>query len=387
MRIAALALAGAVAYGVAAVPAPMATSVAPTPTPRVAVIGDSVAERIEQLPVAAFALESRLAITVDAAVCRRVIDRSCAYGGAHATSALDAIESLPKVPRVVVLDVGYNETAASFAAGAATMMTELRRRGVAHVVWVTLRERQPGYADTNRSIRELAKQWPGVVRVVDWNAISQGQPWFEQDDVHLNTDGAVNLALAIRSGVLSACGMACLLPNRPPLQALLRTEAICTEGAGGSWAAVLATADRARTALTLQRQAIAKGFTQSVIVQATPKVYEIVLFGFDTRAAAIDYYLQAKARGFRLTVAPNIDNCGNENGGWQAVFGHTTTRAAAASLLERIRAAGFSDGSGIQTVVPGDYEVVIEGIQSTKQFNGFAQEALRAGFIVSFEPD
>src|SRR5207244_1082808 len=163
-----------------------------------------------------------------------------------------------------------------FAAGAATMMTELRRRGVAHVVWVTLRERQPGYADTNRSIRELAKQWPGVVRVVDWNAISQRQPWFEQDDVHLNTDGAVNLA------------------------------------------------------------------------QATPKVYEIVLFGFDTRAAAIDYYLQAKARGFRLTVAPNIDNCGNENGGWQAVFGHTTTRAAAASLLERIRAAGFSDGSGIQ---------------------------------------
>jgi hypothetical protein len=387
MRIALSTWAGAVVLAVAAMGAPSGATALPTPTPGVAVIGDSVTARIEQLAAAAFALESGLRITVDAAVCRRLVAPSCDYNGVAAPSALDAFRSLKQVPKIVVLNVGYNETTASFTAGAATLMQELTRRGVARVVWVTLRERQPSYADTNGAIRELAAKWAGVVRVVDWNAISQGQPWFEQDDVHLNPDGATQLALAIRSGVLSACGKACLLSSRPPLQALLHTEAICTEGAGGAWADVLATADSAGRALTLQRQAIAKGFTQSVIVQATPAVYEVVLFGFDTRAAAVDEYLPAKQRGFRLTVAPNVDNCGDQNGGWRAVFGHTTRRADASTLLQRIRAAGFKDGSGILSVVPDDYEVVVGGIQSTKQFTGFAQEALRAGFIISFQPD
>ena len=66
-------------------------------------------------------------------------------------------------------------------------------------------------------------------------------------------------------------------------------------------------------------------------MQATPTGWEIVLFGFPARAAAIDYYFPAKLRDFRLTVAPNVDNCDNQNGSWQAVFGHTTTKSAAQS--------------------------------------------------------
>jgi hypothetical protein len=385
MRVALAAI--IVAAAVVAMVGGTAASGSPTAAPSVAVIGDSVTERIEQVPEAAFALEERLRITVDAGVCRRLVDSSCQYGGTYASSALDAIRSLRQLPGVVVLDVGYNETASSFAAGAATIMNYLTGRGVTHVVWVTLRERQPSYADTNAVIRGLAKRWPTVVRVLDWNALSQAKPWFEQDDVHLNTNGALALALALRSGVLSACGKACLLPNRPPLQALLPAKPICTEGAGGKWAAVLGTPASATQALALQRRAIAAGFGQSVIVQATRSVYEVVLFGFDTRAAAVDYYLQAKTRGFRLTIAPNIDNCGDENGGWQAVFGHTTTQAAASALLARIRSAGFKDGSSVQVVVPNDFEVVVGGIQSTTQFTGFADEALKAHFIVSFQPD
>jgi lysophospholipase L1-like esterase len=388
MRVALSIGVAVVVLGVAAIGAPSGVSAPrPSATRAVAVIGDSVTERIEQLPAAAFALESGLRITVDAGVCRRLVAPSCEYSGAVAPSALEALRSLKQVPKVVVINLGYNESTPSFAAGAATIMSELTRRGVARVVWVTLRERQQSYANTNGAIRELAVKWPGVVRVLDWNAISQGQPWFEQDGVHLNTDGATQLALAIRSGLLSACGKGCLLPSRPPLQALLPAQAICTEGAGGAWAAVLATAGSAKQALALQRQAIAKGFTQSVIVQSTPTLWEIVLFGFDTRAAAVDYYLPARIRGFRLTVAPNVDNCGNQDGSWRAVFGHTTTRAGASALLQRIRASGFKDGSSVQAVVPNDYEVVVGGIQSTSQFTGFAQEALRAGFIVSYQPD
>lgn len=363
------------------------TVVAGSATPAgVLVIGDSVTERIEQLPQAAFALEDRLQITVNAAVCRRLVAASCDYAGVSAPSALDVIRSLRRSPSVVVLNLGYNESAASFATGAAMIMTALKQRGVAHVVFLTLQGRS-SYADTNRVIHALAARWPRMVQVIDWSTLSRGQPWFEQDGIHLNTDGAVALASAIRSGVLSACGKNCVLPERPLLQALLQTEAVCTEGAGGAWAAVLATAGSAGQALTVQRRATASGFGQSVIVQATPKTWEIVLFGFPTRAAAVNYYLQAKKRGFRLTIAPNIDNCDNQNGSWRAVFGQTTTTAAARSLLDRIRAAGFKDGSSIQTVVPGHYQVIIDGIQSTDQFTGFAQEALKAGFIVAFQPD
>ena len=353
----------------------------------VAVIGDSVSDRIEQIPEAAYALESGLAMNVDAGVCRRLVEQSCEFNGTRATSVLEVIRSWRRVPSVVVIDVGYNESTVSFTRGAATIMAVLTRRGVRRVLWVTLHERQQSYADTNLTIRALAKRWPTIVRVVDWNAVSIGQPWFEQDDVHLNTVGAVRLARLVHTNVRAACSGGCSLPKRPPMQPLSRSDAVCTEGAGGAWAAVLGTAGSARDALTLQRRAIAKGFGQTVTVQANPSVYEVVLFGFPTRAAAVGEYLEAKQRGLRMTIAPNVDNCGNENGSWKAVFGHTTTATAARTLLVRIRAAGFADGSQIQNDQPRDYEVVVEGIQSTKQFTAFAAEALRAGFITSFEPD
>ena len=353
----------------------------------VAVIGDSVSARIEQIPEAAYALENGLAMDVDTGVCRRLVEQSCEFNGTRAPSTLEVIRSWRRLPSVVVIDVGYNESTLSFTRGSATVMAALTRRGVTRVLWVTLRERQQSNADTNLAIRALAKRWPTIVRVVDWNAGSSGQPWFEQDGVHLDTVGAVMLARLIHTNARAACSGGCSLPKRPPLQPLSRAHAVCTEGAGGAWAAVLGTAGSARDSLALQRRAVAKGFGQTVIVQANPSVFEVVLFGFPTRAAAVGVYLEAKQRGFRMTIAPNIDNCGNESGSWKAVFGHTATATAARRLLARIRAAGFADGSQIQNNQPRDYEVVVEGIQSTTQFTAFAAKALKAGFIISFEPD
>ena len=363
------------------------SSSATSPTGSAMVIGDSVSALIEEVPAAAYALGNGLAVSADLAVCRRLVAPSCTYKGTQPPTALEQIESLPRTPRVVVLDVGYNDNSDTFIQDAATVTAALVKRGVGRVVWVTLREERSSYADSNNAIRTLAKRWPTVIRIADWNATSAGQPWFEPDGLHLNPLGAEMLAQLIHSNLVAACNGGCSLPSRPLLQPIPAGAKVCTEGAGGAWAAILATARSASGALALQRRAIAAGFGQSVIVQPSVGAYEIVLFGFTTRAAAIDYYLQARLRGFRLTVAPNIDACGDENGGWKAVFGHTATLPAAKQLLTRIRAVGFRDGSGIQSTGLGDHEVVVAGIQSTKQFTGFANEALKAGYIVSFKPD
>lgn len=351
----------------------------------VLLLGDSVPARLEQIPETAWALEQGLSVRTELAVCRRLLQPSCTFNGVQPSTAYQVVSSLSRVPRVVVLSLGYNDPPSQFADDAAVVMRKLISRGVEHVVWVTLRETRPQWRDVNRIIFGFEHRWPGVVTVADWNALSNGQPWFE-DEIHLNTDGALALAKLIRARVLAACGKACLLRARPPLQPLPSGARICLEGAGGDWAAVLATASSARDALALQRRAVAQGFKQSIIVQSTPTVWQIALFGFPTRTAAIDTYLEIKSHGFRATITPNLDKCGDERGSWKAIFGRTTTEAAASKLLARIRAEGFKDGSQIQVGQPGDYAVVVSGIQSTSDLPGFAQEALHAGFIVSFAP-
>lgn len=356
---------------------------------RVTLIGDSVGARLEQVPSAAQALEVRLSVRTRLAVCRRLVSRSCSFHGVRPPTVLQEIRSLgSRIDGVVVIEVGYNDTPSDFAQGVDVIMGALTRRGAPHVVWVTLRERQPSYRDINRIIRDLKRQWPQVVRIADWSLVSAGQPWFEADAVHLNTDGANALATLIHASVVAACGKPCVTNafDAMPLQRTPRGAPRCAQRAGGAWAAVLARTTTAQRALALQQRAIAAGFGQSVLVQPRPEVYEVVLFGFPDKAGATSIYLEARARGFRSSAVPNDGPCDDLSGDWEADFGHTATRAEAAALLARVQAAGFRDGSKIEIDEPDNFEVAVEGIESTSQFADFAAEALRAGFVVSFEP-
>jgi len=356
---------------------------------RVTLIGDSIAARLEQIPSAAQALEERLSVRARLAVCRRLVARSCSFQGVRPPTVLEEIKSLgPRIDGVVVIEAGYNDTPSDFARGADVVMRALTRRGAPHVVWVTLRERQSSYREINHTIRDLRRRWPQIVRVADWSLVSSGQPWFEADAVHLNTDGANALARLIHSSVVAACGKPCLTGvfDATPLQRTPPGVPRCPQRAGGAWAAVLARTTTAERALVLQKKAAAAGFGQSVIVQPRPDVYEVVLFGFSDEAGAVSIYLEAKARGFRSSPILNDGPCDDLNGDWEADFGHTVTRGEADALLARLRAAGFREGSEIEMDEPDNLEVAIAGIQSTSQFADFAAEALRAGFIVSFEP-
>jgi hypothetical protein len=68
----------------------------------------------------------------------------------------------------------------------------------------------------------------------------------------------------------------------------------------------------------------------------------------------------------------------------EIVFGHFSTRSAAAALKRRAAAVGFQ-GIKIEVEGCGDYEVEQDGADTSQQRGSVATEARKAGFQVTFE--
>ena len=68
----------------------------------------------------------------------------------------------------------------------------------------------------------------------------------------------------------------------------------------------------------------------------------------------------------------------------EAVFAHVSSRAQGVVIAARARKLGFL-GIKIEAEGCGDYEVEIDGADSTADRVSFAQEAMKAGFPVTFE--
>jgi hypothetical protein len=171
---------------------------------RVTFVGDSVAAAIDYVPSARSSLSRGLRLRLDLKVCRRLVSASCSYQGYTPSTALEAVRSLGRgVGDVLVVDVGYNEGSTGYREGMRRVIRAALAQGATAVVWVTLREYRDIYRSTNDSIRIEARRWPQV-QVADWNAFSQGKPWFRDDGLHLTSAGAHGLAGLVRPYVLSA---------------------------------------------------------------------------------------------------------------------------------------------------------------------------------------
>jgi hypothetical protein len=169
---------------------------------RVTVIGDSVQASFGYVPKAVRRLAKGFDLKMDAVVCRRLISSSCRYNGVTPKTALQVVQSKGKaLGSVVVMNVGYNEGSGTYDVNA--VMKALRKAGVEHVVWVTLREKRSVYAAINARIRQAAGRWKGFT-VADWNAVSSGKQWFGGDGLHLNSAGAFALSGLLRQKILAA---------------------------------------------------------------------------------------------------------------------------------------------------------------------------------------
>ena len=195
-RIAVAALAVAVPAALGASPAAPATTRA---KPRMTVIGDSVSASLNYVPAAQRYLNRTFRVRYDLKVCRRLVAASCVYQGLQPATALQAASAYGRtLGDIVVVDVGYNEGASTYASGLASVMRLLVQAHVRTVVWVTLRETTSNYRAINTVIRRATRRYRRL-RVADWNSWSAGRPWFGSDGLHLNSAGAIGLAHLIRN--------------------------------------------------------------------------------------------------------------------------------------------------------------------------------------------
>ena len=189
---------------------------------RVTLISDSVAEVLTQNPVPEQTLAQGFDLQFQSQACRKLAIPGCpASNTISPSSALDVVHMLGSMlGSIVVVDVGYNDIAPTYASGLDKVMGALVAAGVRKVVWVTLEENQGAWAEINQVIRAAPARWPEL-RVADWAPVAAGQPWFT-DDAHLNYDGAVAFASFLRPILLSVCAKACA-PPPPKFCGLART--------------------------------------------------------------------------------------------------------------------------------------------------------------------
>jgi hypothetical protein len=167
-------------------------------------VGDSVPASISYAPTAQAQLKKGLKVRLDLKVCRRLVAPSCTYQGTTPTTALQAVQGYGRaLGDVLIVKVGYNESAQGYRQGIDRIMRAALAQGAQGVVWVTLRETSDTYRWTNVAIRTATKRWPQLV-VADWNAFSSGKPWFGHDGLHLTATGAQALASFLRPYVFKA---------------------------------------------------------------------------------------------------------------------------------------------------------------------------------------
>jgi hypothetical protein len=94
-------------------------------------------------------------------------------------------------PNVVVF-VGYNDDPATYRHGMPIVLKAMWKRGVKHVLWLTLRAVTKQYVDINHAIYATAQKWRPTMTVLDWNHYSASHTaWYAPDGIHMTGIGAL----------------------------------------------------------------------------------------------------------------------------------------------------------------------------------------------------
>lgn len=97
-------------------------------------------------------------------------------------------------PTVVVF-VGYNDDPATYRRGIPVVLSAMRKRGVEHVLWLTLHATSKQYVDTDHAIYAARQKWRPLLTVLDWNHYSsRHRSWYAADGIHLSGAGAIAFA-------------------------------------------------------------------------------------------------------------------------------------------------------------------------------------------------
>lgn len=167
------------------------------PLQHVTIFGDSVAAAFTWDPRARTVLTEGNRVTFDLSPCGRLTEPGCITP--PPPSVFKKVELLGRRvgPTAVVL-VGYNDDPHVYRAGIDRVLRAMQRRGVEHVLWLTLRAVNKQYLLINQVIHGASARWRGLMTVLDWNSFSRGHAgWFASDGIHLSALGGVQLAIYI----------------------------------------------------------------------------------------------------------------------------------------------------------------------------------------------
>jgi hypothetical protein len=178
-----------------------ASAVSATP-PTVLVIGDSVATGMFWHDEAIAVMQKNLGVYWDVAVCRTIDGVSCPFEGERPPTLLQVVAAHGVLPPIVVVEVGYNDPADTFATEVDRAMSALIAADAKHVLWLTFRESREPYPAFNAMLEDAATRWPQLV-LVGWNAASENHPsWFQTDDEHLTAEGGLAMAHLTHAAVM-----------------------------------------------------------------------------------------------------------------------------------------------------------------------------------------
>lgn len=97
-------------------------------------------------------------------------------------------------PNVVVY-LGYNDDPATYRKGLPVVVKAMWKRGVQHMIWLTLHATNKQYADINHAIYAERQKWGPTMTVLDWNHYSGSHhSWYASDGIHMTATGAVAFA-------------------------------------------------------------------------------------------------------------------------------------------------------------------------------------------------
>ena len=168
------------------------------------------------------------------------------------------------MPPTVVVEVGYNDPAATFATEVDHAMSALTAAGATHVLWLTMRESKAPYPTLNALLAKAETRWPQL-ELVDWNAASESHSqWFQTDDIHLTPEGGLAMAHLAHAAVMK---------TRRPAPACVRRRFACRRGV--------------RMRMKLQVQGGTPSYRWRVASGRPPRGFHLLANGTLTTAASV----------------------------------------------------------------------------------------------------
>ena len=127
--------------------------------------------------------------------CGRLVQLGC-LTNPPPPSVLGTVRALGRrLGPTVVVFVGYNDDPATYRRGIPVVLKAMRKRGVEHVLWLTLRATSQQYVDTDHAIYPARQKWRPLLTVLDWNHYSNPhRSWYASDGIHLSGAGAIAFA-------------------------------------------------------------------------------------------------------------------------------------------------------------------------------------------------